>query len=142
MATCRHPIFLTEKGTDESNRAISLSREEVRVVSGQEVDRQQKWPNAMLKRRADCGREAGALKRPNTSHEYDPVYTPLFGGNEPFLLEPPTGNSEKDMTPILYSLRKFRDCAEMAENRNRIGGSPRLNWIQCCGNRDVDRGSF
>ena len=115
MATCKHSIFLADRGADESNSSVSLSREGVRVLFGQEVDRKQKWSNAMLKRRADCGREGGTLKHSNVFHEYDPVYTPLFGCNEPFLLESPPGNSEKDRTLILYLPNKFCDDAEMDE---------------------------
>ena len=113
--TCNHSTSLKDKGTDESNSTVSLSREGARVLFGQEVDRKQKWSNAMLKRRADCGREGGTLKHSNVFHEYDPVYTPLFGCNEPFLLESPPGNSEKDRTLILYLPNKFCDDAEMDE---------------------------
>ena len=69
MATCRHSIFSPDKAAGESNSSVSLSREGVRVPFGQEVDRKQKWSNAMLKRRADCGREGGTLKHSNVFHE-------------------------------------------------------------------------
>ena len=115
MATCRHSIFSPDKAADESNSSVSLSREGVRVLFGQEVDRKQKWSNAMLKRRADCGREGGTLKHSNVFHEYNPVYTPFFGCNEPFLLESPPGNSEQDRTLILYLPNKFCDDAELEE---------------------------
>ena len=115
MASCKHSIFSPEKAADESNSSVSLSREGVRVLFGQEIDRKQKWSNAILKRRADCGREGGTLKHSNVFHEYDPVYTPFFGCNEPFLLETPPGNSEQDRTLILYLPNKFCDDSELEE---------------------------
>ena len=116
MATCKHSIFAPEKGGGETNSSVSLSREGVRILCGQEIDRQQKWSNAVLKRRADGGREGGALKYSNTFHEYDPVYTLTFGCNEPFHLENVPGNSESDRTLVIYLPNKFCDEEELRAN--------------------------
>ena len=50
--TCNHSTSLKDKGTDESNSTVSLSREGARVPFGQKVDRKQKRPNAAPERRA------------------------------------------------------------------------------------------
>ena len=54
--SCKNSIFLDERKLDESNSAISLSRESARWLIGQEVDTDSPWCNATFKRRADCAR--------------------------------------------------------------------------------------
>ena len=56
MATFMRSIFSADKGEGESNGSVILSRDGVCVFCGREVDRKQKRPNALLQRRADCGR--------------------------------------------------------------------------------------
>ena len=59
---CRNSIFSNDRRGDEANSAVSLSRRDVRVLMGQEIDRSAPWCNATFKRRADCGREGGDEK--------------------------------------------------------------------------------
>ena len=54
--SCKNSIFLAERKLDESNSAISLSRESARRMIGQEVDNDSQWRNATFKRREDCAR--------------------------------------------------------------------------------------
>ena len=95
MATCRRAIFSPEKAAN-SNSPVSLGRGGLRVLFGQGVDRDQKWPNAMLRRRVDCGREGGTPEHSNLAREYHLVYAPVFGCNEASLLEPsPRGTAHR-----------------------------------------------
>ena len=115
VANCKHSIFISEKGGDESNSAISFSREGVRALFGQEVGRRQKWSNAAFKRRADGGREGGTPKYSNVFRENDPVYTPMSGRNEPCRLERAPGKGESDRCLIPYLPNKFCNAEELME---------------------------
>ena len=110
---CKHSIFTPDKANDESNSAISLSREGVRCLFGQEIDTDLPWCNAVFKRRADCGREGGAKKNSNIFREYDPVYTIVFGCNHPPQFQRCPGNSEEDRALVIYLPNKFCDSVEM-----------------------------
>ena len=59
---CKHSIFTNDRRSDEANSSITLSRRGVRLLVGQEIDRDTPWCNAMYKRRSDCGREGGRRK--------------------------------------------------------------------------------
>ena len=98
---------------DETNSSVCFGREGARIPSGKKTDRRQKWSNAVPKRRADGGREGGALKYSNISRENDPVYAPMFGGDEPFHHKDLPGNGESERTPVIFLPDKFCDGEEL-----------------------------
>ena len=112
-ALCKNSIFTPDKKADESNSSVSLSRESTRCLFGQELDRDSPWCNSMFKRRADCGREGGTRKHSDVVQEYEPVYTVLYGCNEPPLFTQPPGNIELDRVLVIYLPIKFCDSADL-----------------------------
>ena len=114
-ALCKNSLYTADKKSDESNSSVSLSRESIRCLFGQEIDRDSHWCNAVFKRRSDCGREGGTRKHSNVVQEYEPVYTVLYGCNEPPLFTQPPGGSEIDRTLVIYLPNKFCDSSDLNE---------------------------
>ena len=110
---CRNSVFTNDRRGDEANSAVSLSRRDVRVLMGQEIDRSIPWCNATFKRRADCGREGGTKKNSNAYEEYNPVYTVAFGANVPPSFSRAPQNSEIDRCLVVYLPNRFCDEVDM-----------------------------
>ena len=110
---CRNSIFSNDRRGDEADSAVSLRRRDVRVLTGQEIDRPTPRCNATFKRRADCGREGGAKKNSNAYEEYNPVYTVAFGANVPPSFRRAPKNSEIDRRLVVYLPNRFCDEVDM-----------------------------
>ena len=112
---CKNSFFSPDRKGEETNNSIALSRESTRLVFGQEIDFDTPWCNATFKRRSDCGREGGTRKHSNLVEEFDPVYTVVFGCNNPPQFIQPPGSSEEDRALIIYLPNKFCDAGKIDE---------------------------
>lgn len=93
-----------------ANNSIALNRASTSLVSGQEIDYDTPWRNATFKRRADCGREGGAMPHSILAGGFGPVYTFAFGcNNKPQFAQSP-GCSAEDGALIIYRSNEFCDA--------------------------------